>query len=215
MNLVILCISLLALQSCAASAWNFGDNVPVSLSVRHDNHHSHRRPLADAYAPKFGMHRLVTIPGLYQQAKQDALASPKNNVTKRRGFGLPRGTSIQMHFPSLNAQTAWIKLDKETAAGAPTGTRLANLMVIFTYRHGIFSDVSSVTYERRYSADGGHGDLTLEYVWREAKSVDLEAGLIAGYVTSFIAALAIMFRLSSMSRIGALTKVMVVRHREE
>ncbi len=205
MRIVTVLLLLAAIEVCSAFAWNYGDNVPVSLSIRHNGRHSRRRPIADGFAPKFGIHRVVAIPNVYLKADD---LSPKGSNATKRGFGLPKGTAIQMHFGPLNVQTAWLKLDRDS-----DGAKLSHLMIIFSYRNGIFSDVAAITYERRY--EGNTADLTLEYVWREKKTVDTESAIIAAYVTSFVACLGIMFRLSSMSKLNEVSRVMVIRHRDE
>merc|ERR1712146_601143 len=71
-----------------------------------------------------------------------------SQVETPEGFDVVPGTSIQLHFSPLKVQTGWMPLLRESTEGTE---QLAHVTVTFVFRHGVFSDVSAITYERRYA----------------------------------------------------------------
>jgi hypothetical protein len=204
-----LAIVTLCMVALGASAWNFGDRVPVTLAVRHGELKHHRRAIAGQYSPRFGIHTVTTIPAFHDEHARKGPA----NVSKT-DFSVAPGTMIQLHFAPLKSQTAWIPLDRGIRDGKNVVIeRLAHLTVIFTYRHGIFADVAAITYERRYAAHTK--DLSVEYIWRAEKRSDPDRGIIVAYVLSFLFAVAVVVRITRRGRFAEVARVMVVRHRDD
>jgi hypothetical protein len=226
-----LCVAAIVL-ACAATAlaWNFGDTLPVHLTVRHGDLKAQRRAMAGQYSPRVGVHTQATIPAFHDEHRQDpgttdgdkapakgaddfdADGSDGRPTEHHKYFSVAKGTAVQFHFASLKTQTGWISLDRQSDDGKSI-ERLAHLRMVFLYRHGIFTDIASITYQRRYAAHTK--DLQIEYVWREEARSLPDRGIIVSYVASFIVLIGIGWRATSARRFKALSDVMVMRHRDE
>ena len=209
-----------AFLALPATAWNYGDVVPVSLAVRHGEPGSRRHPLAAQYAPRFGVRRVVTIPAfhsMHRKAPASGGAAPvaaaDETPEHMKVFTVPKGTAVQFHFAPIKFKTAWIPLDKASTDFGGNNLRLAHLTITFTYRHGVFADVATVAYERRYARFVE--DLAVEYVWREEKQSDPDRGVIVAYCFCFVMLIAVALRVSSPSRFAAVGRVMAMRHRDD
>uniref|UniRef100_A0A7S1MG40 Uncharacterized protein n=1 Tax=Neobodo designis TaxID=312471 RepID=A0A7S1MG40_NEODS len=198
------------LLSLSAAAWNYGDALPVALGVRHGSVKNRRHAIAGQYAPRVGMHSIVTIPAFHDEhGKPKGKDEPAEEHPEHlRHFHVAPGTAIQLHFSALKQQTGWIPLDRPEG-----GERLANLLITFTYRKGVFADVSGISYERRYARHTE--DLVIEYVWKEAKRSDPDRGVVVAYCFSFAMLIAVALRLSSPKRFSDVWQVTVMRHRQD
>merc|ERR1712146_603085 len=133
-----------------------------------------------------------------------------SQVETPEGFDVVPGTSIQLHFSPLKVQTGWMPLLRESTEGTE---QLAHVTVTFVFRHGVFSDVSAITYERRYARHVK--TVELEYVWRPEKHGDPERGVVLAYVFSLLALVAIALRVTSSTRFAKALRVMSLRHRDD
>jgi hypothetical protein len=207
----LLVLIIVNFHSLSAAAWNYGDSLPVSLGIRHGTVKSRRHGIASQYTPRVGVHSIVTIPAFHDSHGKAPVSTSGEPAADEhpahlKHFHVAPGTSIQLHFSALKQQTGWVPLDRPEG-----GERLANLLVTFTYRRGVFADVTSIAYERRYARHTE--DLVVEYVWTEERRSDPDRGVVVAYIFSFALLIVVALRLSSPSRFSDVWQVTVMRHR--